>query len=133
MKRWAHTESTVALSSAEAALTGISKGAAQGLGLQSIASDLGIHVNLRIMSDATAAIGISRRWGLGKVRHLAVADLWMQDRIRKGDLVLDKIAGADNAADMLTKHVPREVLHKHMATLGLFLEDGRAGSAPTIP
>ena len=85
------------------------------------------------MSDASAAIGISRRRGLGKVRHLAVADLWMQDRIRKGDFILDKIAGAENPADMLTKHVPREVLQKHMANLGLFLEDGRAESAPSIP
>ena len=133
VKHWAHTQSTVALSSAEAELTGISKGAAQGLGIQSIGSDLGIKLNLKVMSDASAAIGISRRRGLGKVRHLAVADLWMQDRIRKGDFVLEKVAGAGNPADMLTKHVPRDVLNKHMATLGLFLEDGRAESAPTIP
>ena len=71
------------------------------------------------MSDATAAIGISRRRGLGKVRHLATADLWMQDRIRKGDFSLEKIAGADNPADMLTKHVARDLISKHMSTFGL--------------
>ena len=90
IKHWSTTQSTVALSSAEAELTGISKGAAQGLGLRSIARDLGIELSLRLMSDATAAIGISRRRGLGKVRHLATADLWMQDRIRKGDLPLTR-------------------------------------------
>ena len=57
------------------------------------------------MSDATAAIGISRRRGLGKVRHLATADLWMQDRIRKGDFTLDKILGSDNPSDMLTSNL----------------------------
>ena len=46
VKHWAHTQSTVAFSSAEAELTGISKGAAQGLGLQSIASDLSMKLNL---------------------------------------------------------------------------------------
>ena len=85
IKHWSTTQATVALSSAEAELTGISKGAAQGLGLQTIARDLGIELNLTVLTDATAAIGICRRRGLGKVRHLATADLWMQDRIRKGD------------------------------------------------
>ena len=122
----------MALSSAEAELTGISKAAAQGLGLQSIASDLGMTLALKVMSDATAAIGISRRRGLGKVRHLATADLWMQDRIRKGDFSLEKIPGAENPSDMLTKHVDKCTLVKHMKTWGLRYEDGRAGSAPTI-
>ena len=133
VKHWSTTQSTVALSSAEAELTGISKGSAQGLGLQTIAADLGISLSLKVMSDATAAIGISRRRGLGKVRHLATADLWMQDRIRKGDFSLEKIAGADNPADMLTKHVARDLISKHMSALGLSYEDGRAESAPTIP
>ena len=133
IKHWSTTQSTVALSSAEAELTGIPKGAAQGLGLQSIARDLGISLTLRPMSDATAAIGISRRRGLGKVRHLATADLWMQDRIRKGDFSLEKIIGSDNPSDMLTKHVDGALLSKHMTTLGLYFEDGRAESAPTIP
>ena len=123
----------MALSSAEAELTGISKGAAQGLGIQSIASDLGITLALKVMSDATAAIGISRRQGLGKDRHLAAADLWMQDRIRKGDFSLEKIAGNDNPGDMLTKHVPRELKAKHMTTLALFYEVGNAESAPALP
>ena len=114
-------------------MAGISKGAAQGLGLQTIGRDLGIEMSLCIMSDATAAIGISRRRGLGKVRHLATADLWMQDRIRKGDFTLEKILGADNPSDMLTKHVNRDLITKHMVTLGLRYEDGRADSAPTIP
>ena len=133
VKHWSTTQSTVALSSGEAELTGIWKGSAQGLGLQSIAMDLGIPLTLRVMSDATAAIGISRRRGLGKVRHLATADLWMQDRIRKGDFALDKIAGCDNQADMLTKHVSKDLMRKHMTALGLFYEVGRADSAPSLP
>ena len=130
VKTWSKGQSLTALSSAEAELTGISKGAAQGLGLQTIANDLGI---LSVLTDATAAIGICRRRGLGKVRHLATADLWMQDRIRKGDFKLLKVAGADNPADMLTKHVDKPLLLKHTAALGLYYEDGRAESAPAIP
>ena len=133
IKHWSKTQVTVALSSAEAELTGISKGAAEGLGLQTIANDLGIPLDLSVLTDATAAIGICRRRGLGKVRHLATADLWMQDRIRKGDFKLLKVPGADNPADMLTKHVDKLLLLKHTATLGLYYEGGRADSAPAIP
>ncbi len=133
IKHWSTTQATVALSSAEAELTGICKGAAQGLGLQTIASDLGINLNLSVLTDATAAIGICRRRGLGKVRHLATADLWVQDRIRKGDFKLSKVPGAENPADMLTKHVDKPLLLKHCSALGLSYESGRADSAPAIP
>ena len=132
IKHWSTTQTTVALSSAEAELTGICKGAAQSLGLQSLAADLGIDVQVTIMTDATAAIGIARRRGLGKVRHLATADLWIQDRLRKKDFTLTKIPGSDNPADMLTKHVDKSIMSKHMKTLGLRYEGGRAASAPSI-
>ena len=56
----------------------------------------------------------------------------MQDRIRKGDFRLEKILGADNPSDMLTKHVTKDLISKHMATIGLTYEDGRADSAPAI-
>ena len=88
----------------------------------------GCHVTRR----STAAIGIARRRGLGKVRHLATADLWIQDRIRKGDFALVKVAGADNTADILTKNVDKPLLLKHMETLGLSVQEGRAESAPAI-
>ena len=132
IKHWSTTQTTVALSSAEAELTGICKGASQGLGLKSVAADLGIDVTLQVMTDATAAIGICRRRGLGKVRHLATADLWVQDRLRKRDFSLEKIPGSENPSDMLTKHVDRTLLHKHMSKLGLVYESGRAISAPSI-
>jgi hypothetical protein len=132
IKHWSLTQTTIALSSGEAELGGICRGATIALGLQSLASDLGITLNLEILTDATAAIGICRRRGLGKIRHLHVSDLWVQDRLRRGDFKLTKIPGADNPADILTKHVPRDVLMKHMAFMGLTAEGGRAGSAPTL-
>ena len=132
IKHWSTTQTTVALSSGEAELGGICRGASQALGLQSLALDLGIELGLEVLTDATAAIGICRRRGLGKIRHLHVADLWIQDRLRKGDFRLTKVPGSENPADILTKHVPRDVMKKHMTALGLVVEEGRALSAPTI-
>ena len=83
IKHQSTTQPTVALRSAEAELTRISKGAARGFGLQPLGKEFDINVSPRTMSKATAAMGISRRRGLGKVMDLATADLWIQDRIRK--------------------------------------------------
>ena len=132
IKHWSVTQSTVALSSGEAELGGICRGASIGLSIQSLAADLGITLDLEVLTDATAAIGICRRRGLGKIQNLATADLWVQDRIRRGDFKLTKVPSADNPADMLTKHVARDTMHKHMQKIGIMAEDGRAKSAPTI-
>ena len=97
-----------------------------------MARDLGIDLTLRIRSDATAALGIARRLGIGKIRHLDTSLLWIQQKIKDGDLVVDKILGADNPADCLTKHVDRATLVKHLRTMGLVYEDGRAQLAPQL-
>ena len=132
IKHWSVTQSTVALSSGETELGGICRGASIGLGLQELANDLGISLDLEILIDATAAIGICRRRGLAKIRHLATAALWVQDRVRRGDFKLTKIPGSENPADMLTKHVARDVMMRHMERVGVMAESGRAKSAPTI-
>eukprot|EP00969_Alexandrium_andersonii_P095713 4227668-Alexandrium_andersonii.AAC.1 len=76
VKRWPTTQETIALSSGEAELAGIAKGAAEGMGIASIALDLGFSAGLRVRADSGAATGICRRTGIGRVRHLAVGQLW---------------------------------------------------------
>ena len=132
LRHWSSTQSTVTLSSAEAELNGICRGASTSIGLRSVAKDLGLSWDITLMSDATAAIGITRRRGLGKIRHLATADLWVQDHLRSGDFALKKVPGCDNVADILTKHVDRPTLQRHLKTLGLVAEQGRASLAPKI-
>ena len=102
------------------------------MGLASLAKDLGLTFEILIRTDASAAIGICRRRGLGKIRHLATADLWVQDRLRAGDFRIEKVAGSDNPADILTKHIDRPLLRKHLLQLGLHAEGGRADLAPTL-
>ena len=130
VKHWSKTQSTVSLSSGEAELHGIGMAIAQGLGFQALCKDLGFEYKIRVHSDATAAIGIARRRGLGKVRHLDCADLWIQEKVRSGAVTLTKILGTDNPADALTKYVDRQQLEKAMATIGMRKAVGRAKSAP---
>lgn len=132
IRHWSSTQSTVALSSAEAELTGICRGASQSIGLRSVAKDLNIDLTLEILTDATAAIGVCKRRGLGNIRHLATADLWVQDKLRTQDFVLTKVDGSKNIADILAKIVDRMTLEKHMMSMGLMIDWGRASSAPEI-
>ena len=75
LKSWASTQPTITLSSGKAELHGVVKGAAAGLGMLSLLADLGIRIKLRLWMDSTASIGMCKRQGLGKVRHLDVQDL----------------------------------------------------------
>ena len=133
IKHWSVTQSTLSLSSGESELHGISKGIATALGLKSLAKDLGFNITLRIHSDACAAIGIARRRGLGKVRHLDVEDLWVQQKVRDGTVQLLKVAGVDNPADIFTKYVAADLLNKMLGKLNLIFMDGRPEAAPELP
>ena len=127
IKHWSSTQKAVTLSSAEAELCGIVKGTTEALGIQSVGRDLGLSMTLNIHTDSTAAVGIC---GIGRVRHLAVGQLWVQEGLRRGDFRLFKVQSDANPADALTKHLSREVLDRHVAALSLKRMAGRAVSAP---
>ena len=132
LKTWSSTQATVALSSAEAELYALTKGAAQGLGLMTMLSDFGITVDVTVHTDASAAIGIVRRAGLGKLRHLNVRYLWLQDLVKQETIGMKKVAGADNPADLATKHLNAETMTRHLTRLGVRTSGGRANSAPAL-
>ena len=77
VKSRSKTQSTIATSSAESEQLSSVKGAAEGIGLVSLAKDLGIAIGVRLHIDAAAALGILERRGVGKVRHLDVGPLWL--------------------------------------------------------
>ena len=133
LKHWSTTQSTIALSSGEAELHGIAKGFSHALGLRSIAHDLGFDFQLRVHSDAAAAIGIARRRGLGRIRHLDVEDLWIQDQVKRKTVELVKVHGPENPADALTKHLDRATLERHMRRINLLPMEGRAATTPMLP
>ena len=132
-KTWSKTQATIALSSGESELAAVCNGAAEMLGLQSVFADFGFNnIRLHICSDATAAIGIVDREGLGRVRHLATGDLWIQQRVRNGDFSISKWPGKENVSDIGTKGVDGPTLSCHLETLGYTLLSGRAECAPAL-
>ena len=132
IKSWCTTQTVVALSSGEAELYALTKGAAQTLGLTALAKDLGCEARGTLHSDANAALGIVAREGLGKLRHVRVQYLWIQDRVRGGDLQTVKVCGPNNPADLLTKHLPAQDIVRHSEAIGVTLHSDRADMAPEL-
>ena len=82
LQPYSQKQITAALSIGDAELQGICKDASKARGHKSFAAGLGIKLHIHVPTDATAAICICHRRGLGRIRHLAVADLWVQERVR---------------------------------------------------
>jgi hypothetical protein len=99
---WCKLQSNIALSSCEAELNAALKGAVEGLNVQRLAASLGDDLPLELRTDASAARGVILRQGVGKVRHLQVKQLWLQENVAAGELTIVKIPRAENCADALT-------------------------------
>ena len=66
------------------------------------------------------------------MRHLAIGQLWIQERIREGTISLEKVAGESNPADAATKHLSGDRLRKCYAALHCEARAGRSGAAPAL-
>ena len=131
-KNWAKTQTIVCLSSGKYELRGISDGVAQALGIQTIARDLGFTRPIKMLIDAMAAIAIARRRGMGRIRHIDVTDLWVQEKLTTKAKTIDKVLGGDKPADIRTKHVDRQTLNKALQRMGLQTLDVISSVAPAV-
>ena len=93
---------------------------------------MGMRLDLHLKTDASAAKGIANRKGLGKVRHLEVHLLWIQQHVRTKAFKLSKVPGKENPADLLTKHLAQADICDHMHRLRNVKREGRADSAPAV-
>ena len=132
MKIWSHTQAIIALSSGEAEYYGMVRGASEAMGLRSLMSDLGVDRRIRVRTDASAAKSIASRRGLGKVQHIEVNQLWLQEKVSAGDVEVMKVPGESNMADALTKPLDGHKLEAHVRSIGQELESGRHELAPQV-
>ena len=114
---WGKTQAVVALSSADAELHGVVRASAETMGLISMYKDFGTHMSGVVLGDASAALSIVARRGLGKLRHLDTNYLWIQEKAAKGDLNFKKVAGVDNGADLFTKTLSCNEIQSHIHKL----------------
>ena len=130
IKAWSTSQSALVLSSGEAELYAMTKVAVQLRGVISMAKDFGVILTGVVKSDSSSAIRIARRDGVGgQCRHIKLQYLWIQSKIKDGDLNLQKVIWTNNVADTMPKVVDRWALDKYMAAMSCTLLPGRADRA----
>ena len=102
------------------------------MGIRSLLEDLGVETKILVNTDASAAKGIASRRGLGKVRHVRVQQLWLQERVNSGEVRIRKVPGITNMADAFTKTLEPGELEFHMKEVGIVWEQGRHYAAPEV-
>ena len=129
MKAWSKTQTNLTMSSVGAELVALTKASCEGLGAKSMLKDLGREVEVTMWTDASAALSIIHRLGVGKLRHIDVGMLWIQQEEAQRLLNFQKIWGEENPADLFTKRLPQQKIEKFMTMLNEHRVDGRADSA----
>ena len=80
IRSWSTTQNVIALSSGEAEYYSMVKGASMCMGVKALGNDMNVIIgSIDVNTDASAAKGIASRRGLGKIRHIELSQLWLQD------------------------------------------------------
>ncbi|CAK0865658.1 unnamed protein product, partial [Prorocentrum cordatum] len=120
------TQGSEALSSGEAEWYALVHTVSCGIGLVSLARDMGYELELRLAGDATAASGIAHRRGAGRIRHIETKALWLQRHVTERRVILSKTLGKVNVADLGTKHQAQKELDEMLGLLGFFVATGKS-------
>ena len=126
LKGWSRTQNHVTLSSAEAELTALVKCSAELLGIRSAMSDFGVESSGVVYADSSAALAIANRKGAGKLRHINISTLWIQEKQDCHQVELREVLGTINPADLMTKYLTRTVIDTHLQFMSHQRADGRA-------
>ena len=126
LAHWARTQVGVALSSGEAELTTVVKCSCETLGILQLAADWALELEGEVMVDSSAALGVVARRGAGKLRHVRVGQLWVQEKQETGELRYRKVKGTENPADLATKPLTLDSAQRYMNMIGQECREGRA-------
>ena len=112
----------MALSSAEAEFYAMVEGTQRGKWAITVAKELGVRLQgggLVLKTDSEAAKSFVSRRGLGRMRHIEVRELWLQEEVRKGAVIVKKVAGLENPVDLMTKFLGRSEVVDRLYRMGI--------------
>jgi hypothetical protein len=119
---WSRTQAIIAQSTAEAELLALSLAVNESRLAQSLLRELGFEVIPRLYCDSTAAVALTARTGPGRIKHIDIRHLALQQQRLEGELEVLHAPGATNVADILTKTLPRPRLQDLSGRIGLQLQ-----------
>ena len=100
---WSRTQQTVSLSSAEAESYAMTTGVAEGMVTKHLLQELGREVILTKHLDSQSAKAWASKRGLGRMKHVMLECMYVQDVVEKKLTNLAYINTKQNKADLMTK------------------------------
>ena len=129
---WSKTQATVALSSGEAEFVALHQGLLEGLAMRSLMKELfGRDFKIILHTDSTAARAMALRSGPGKVKHIDLKMMIIQELTAKKLVEVRKINTLVNCADLLTKAVDETTLTRLLWDVGVSKLDSHEVAAVT--
>ena len=71
-----------------------------------------------LIIDAKSTEHILHRHGIGKMKHIDVAHLWLQDEVQPNRLRVRRVKSEDNLADSGTTAISNKIIRKHATSMG---------------
>jgi hypothetical protein len=109
----------LALSSAEAELGGMLTGALESFGHRRLLQWLGFKVIWKLGTDSSAAKAFAARDGVGRMRHIDLKILWLQQASKELGLTIYKVPGEYNRANIGTKKLSAPQLEREARMTGI--------------
>ena len=122
---WSRTQGRLALSSCQAELVALTVAGQGASFVRTMMEEIGETTCMRLLTDSTSAHQIAERRGLGRLKHVELRWLWVQDEFRAGRLGIARVSTLVNPADMMTKHLRRARLEDLMELIGMVRGDAR--------
>ena len=102
------------------------KATSEAIGMQQLAASWDLKLDIGVHVDSSAALAVTARKGNGKLRHVRIGHLWVQQLQDSEEVAFRKVAGTCNPADLMTKYLPAG---KGIPLLTALAQHYRAGHA----
>jgi hypothetical protein len=113
-------QTNVATSSTQAEIQAGTNGLPNAIMMQYLLHFLNLGYRLiRMNWDSSGAVSFAHRQGVGGLKHLEIKQLWIQDLVAKGVVVVRKVPRDINPSDLLTHAPSAPDLQKFMVRIGL--------------
>lgn len=125
IKTWSASQGPYALSSAEAEFYSMIEGVTRAKDLLSLAWELGfvgLSNVVHLGTDSSAAKSFVSRRGLGKMMHIEIRDLWLQKEVLEGRVLVSKIPGNQNPADLMANLLTRNQIEESLGEINIMME-----------
>ena len=83
-----------------------------------MAEEMGWKTKVRVWTDSSDAKSAASKRGLGKMKHIELKYLWVQEAVQRKRITMKKVLGTLNPADHLTKPQSKKEYEERLREVG---------------